>query len=189
MLSVPISVNASAINALLPQTQCQRCSYADCHAYADAIHSAEADINRCPPGGERRANRGEPAWTEEAETSRVAVNKKKVLSITCLTLNVSRFNSNATSEDGFASYPTVDSAPVVSNLKSWTLNCFDQMQVFAAVHFAKHDVTNFERFSDRWFDRAKLPRLNLAGHRIPTGSKTDGLTSLQLRDVLTGPAH
>ena len=52
MLSVPISVTARAIDALLPQTQCQRCSYADCHAYADAIATGEADINRCPPGGE-----------------------------------------------------------------------------------------------------------------------------------------
>ncbi len=52
MLSVPISVTARAIDALLPQTQCQRCSYADCHAYAEAIATGEADINRCPPGGE-----------------------------------------------------------------------------------------------------------------------------------------
>ena len=52
MLFIPFSVSVSAIDALLPQTQCQRCSYADCHAYADAIHIGEADINRCPPGGE-----------------------------------------------------------------------------------------------------------------------------------------
>ena len=52
MLSVPISVTAAVIDALLPQTQCQRCSYADCHAYADAIAKGEAEINRCPPGGD-----------------------------------------------------------------------------------------------------------------------------------------
>lgn len=39
------------INALLPQTQCTRCAYADCAAYAEAIAAGEADINRCPPGG------------------------------------------------------------------------------------------------------------------------------------------
>jgi electron transport complex protein RnfB len=39
------------INALLPQTQCTRCGYADCAAYSAAIASNEADINRCPPGG------------------------------------------------------------------------------------------------------------------------------------------
>ena len=52
MLSVPISVSVDQIDALLPQTQCQRCSYADCHAYARAINAGDAEINRCPPGGE-----------------------------------------------------------------------------------------------------------------------------------------
>ena len=52
MLSVPISATLVGIDALLPQTQCQRCSYADCHAYAEAIYSGEAQINRCPPGGD-----------------------------------------------------------------------------------------------------------------------------------------
>ena len=52
MIAVPISVTVRAIDALLPQTQCQRCSYADCHAYADVIATGEAEINRCPPGGD-----------------------------------------------------------------------------------------------------------------------------------------
>jgi electron transport complex protein RnfB len=39
------------INAALPQTQCTRCGYADCAAYAQAIASGEAAINQCPPGG------------------------------------------------------------------------------------------------------------------------------------------
>ncbi len=39
------------INAALPQTQCTRCGYPDCHAYAEAVARAEADINQCPPGG------------------------------------------------------------------------------------------------------------------------------------------
>ncbi|MEO5660565.1 MAG: electron transport complex subunit RsxB [Polaromonas sp.] len=39
------------INAGLPQTQCTRCAYADCAAYAHAIASGEAAINQCPPGG------------------------------------------------------------------------------------------------------------------------------------------
>lgn len=40
------------INALLPQTQCTRCGYADCRAYAQAIVHQQAPINQCPPGGE-----------------------------------------------------------------------------------------------------------------------------------------
>ena len=35
----------------LPQTQCTRCGYPDCEAYAHAIAHGEADINQCPPGG------------------------------------------------------------------------------------------------------------------------------------------
>ena len=35
----------------LPQTQCTRCGYPDCAAYADAIAQGQADINQCPPGG------------------------------------------------------------------------------------------------------------------------------------------
>jgi electron transport complex protein RnfB len=40
-----------SIDALLPQTQCTRCGYADCATYADAIASGDAAINQCPPGG------------------------------------------------------------------------------------------------------------------------------------------
>lgn len=39
------------IHAALPQTQCTRCGYPDCAAYAQAIAGREADINQCPPGG------------------------------------------------------------------------------------------------------------------------------------------
>ena len=41
----------AALDAALPQTQCTRCGYPDCHAYAQAMAAGEADINRCPPGG------------------------------------------------------------------------------------------------------------------------------------------
>jgi electron transport complex protein RnfB len=39
------------INAALPQTQCTRCGFPDCAAYAQAIASGDAAINQCPPGG------------------------------------------------------------------------------------------------------------------------------------------
>jgi electron transport complex protein RnfB len=41
------------INRLLPQTQCQQCQYDGCKPYAEAIVAGNADINQCPPGGER----------------------------------------------------------------------------------------------------------------------------------------
>jgi electron transport complex protein RnfB len=40
------------IDALLPQTQCAQCRYPGCRPYAEAIARGEADIDRCPPGGE-----------------------------------------------------------------------------------------------------------------------------------------
>jgi electron transport complex protein RnfB len=46
----PLSL-ADRIDALLPQTQCTRCGYPDCRAYAEAVAAGEAPINQCPPGG------------------------------------------------------------------------------------------------------------------------------------------
>jgi len=43
---------ADRILDALPQTQCTRCGYPDCAAYAHAIAAGEADINQCPPGGQ-----------------------------------------------------------------------------------------------------------------------------------------
>lgn len=40
------------IDALLPQTQCTKCGYAGCMPYAEAIAAGDAEINRCPPGGD-----------------------------------------------------------------------------------------------------------------------------------------
>jgi len=39
------------LNDALPQTQCTRCGYPDCHAYAQAMAEGDAEINQCPPGG------------------------------------------------------------------------------------------------------------------------------------------
>ena len=44
-------VTAAQILDALPQTQCTRCGYPDCAAYAQAIATGEAAINQCPPGG------------------------------------------------------------------------------------------------------------------------------------------
>jgi electron transport complex protein RnfB len=41
------------IDAILPQTQCRKCTFAACRPYAEAIASGEANINQCPPGGQK----------------------------------------------------------------------------------------------------------------------------------------
>jgi electron transport complex protein RnfB len=43
---------ADQIDTLLPQTQCQRCGYPDCRAYAEALARHETGTDRCPPGGD-----------------------------------------------------------------------------------------------------------------------------------------
>ena len=46
-----MSTLADRILDTLPQTQCTRCGYPDCKAYAQAIALEQAPINQCPPGG------------------------------------------------------------------------------------------------------------------------------------------
>lgn len=48
---VPLTPLAEQVLDALPQTQCTRCGYPDCAAYAQAIATGECGINRCPPGG------------------------------------------------------------------------------------------------------------------------------------------
>src|SRR5690606_39132488 len=40
------------LEELLPQTQCTKCGFDGCTPYAEAMANGEAEINRCPPGGE-----------------------------------------------------------------------------------------------------------------------------------------
>jgi electron transport complex protein RnfB len=49
--NLPSATLAQRIAALLPQTQCTRCGYPDCRAYAEAVASDAAPLNQCPPGG------------------------------------------------------------------------------------------------------------------------------------------
>ena len=48
---------ATEILAALPQTQCTRCGYPDCAAYAGAIAHDAVPINQCPPGGDEGIRR------------------------------------------------------------------------------------------------------------------------------------
>ena len=46
------SALAARIDELLPQTQCTRCGHDGCAPYARAVARGDADIDRCPPGGD-----------------------------------------------------------------------------------------------------------------------------------------
>lgn len=63
---------ADLVDAALPQTQCTRCGFPDCRAYAQAIAREGCDINRCPPGGQEGVERlaritGRPASPLDAD--------------------------------------------------------------------------------------------------------------------------
>jgi len=49
--AVSTAALAERILDALPQTQCTRCGYPDCAAYARAVAGGKAAINQCPPGG------------------------------------------------------------------------------------------------------------------------------------------
>lgn len=53
--AAPAPTLADRLDALLPQTQCRRCTFAGCRPYAEAMAAGEAGINQCPPGGARTA--------------------------------------------------------------------------------------------------------------------------------------
>jgi electron transport complex protein RnfB len=48
-----MGIRVADILAVLPQTQCTRCGFPDCEAYAQAIVQGGAGINQCPPGGQQ----------------------------------------------------------------------------------------------------------------------------------------
>ena len=50
-MTILLKTLAERLLDALPQTQCTRCGYPDCAAYARAIASGEAGIAQCPPGG------------------------------------------------------------------------------------------------------------------------------------------
>lgn len=62
-------MNAANILAALPQTQCTRCGYPDCAAYADAIAGGLAEINQCPPGGAEGVARLAAITNQPAKTT------------------------------------------------------------------------------------------------------------------------
>jgi len=43
------------VDRLLPQTQCGQCGFDGCRPYAEAMALGEADVDRCPPGGDAGA--------------------------------------------------------------------------------------------------------------------------------------
>ena len=43
------------LDRLLPQTQCGQCGFSGCRPYAEAMARGQAQVDRCPPGGDAGA--------------------------------------------------------------------------------------------------------------------------------------
>jgi hypothetical protein len=68
---------------------------------------------------------------------------------------LSRFDFDTPSIGGTTADPTIDTTPVVSNLKTFPLRGLDQVKVFPTIYFAKNDVTNVDFVvSGKWCHRA-----------------------------------
>lgn len=52
-----LTLLADQIEDLLPQTQCTKCGFPSCRAYAEAIAQGHASYNQCPPGGQEGIRR------------------------------------------------------------------------------------------------------------------------------------
>lgn len=69
---------AEKIEALLPQTQCEKCGFKGCNPYAQALAEDKAEINLCQPGGEitmrelaKMLNKPERPLPEEAASAQI----------------------------------------------------------------------------------------------------------------------
>jgi len=73
--------NIDSINAILPQTQCELCSYQGCLPYAEAIVNKGERIDRCEPGGIKTL-REIAAITKQDATALESGMQKKTKTIT-----------------------------------------------------------------------------------------------------------
>ena len=68
MSQINVEDAIAAVDALLPQTQCRQCAYADCHSYAAAVVTEGETINRCLPGGVKVLRELGALLNQDAET-------------------------------------------------------------------------------------------------------------------------
>lgn len=66
------------IDAVLPQTQCGDCGYGGCMPYATAMAQGEADINLCPPGGQRTLKKLASLFNKNSAAYELAAKPKHI---------------------------------------------------------------------------------------------------------------
>ena len=65
-------------------------------------------------------------------------------------------NLDALAEDGVGGNPSVNSASIVPDLKTFPLHRLDEVEVLETIHLAQHDVTDLQRLGNDWGNRAEL---------------------------------
>jgi hypothetical protein len=86
--------------------------------------------------------------------------------------------------------PAVDAASIVPDLKTFPLNCFDQVEVLIALHRTENDLSN--RQSGRIVyraDSAELAGLNLAAHRVSARTERNSFAIPQPLYMVRCPSH
>lgn len=104
-------------------------------------------------------------------------------------MDESVFYLRAPSVDAFGSDPSVDPAPVISDLILLAPACFDEVEKLPAVDFAQHDMSCLKLNGIGWLYGTELSRLYLPLHGVAARTKLNGFASLQLCDIRCGPAH
>jgi len=98
-------------------------------------------------------------------------------------------NAHAFPEDRVGGDPAIYAPLIVPDLKSLSLNRFDQVKIFVALYLAQNDISHFDVFWVNRFHCTKLSGFNFARHRITARPKRNCLAIFQFRDVMRRPSH
>ena len=96
----------------------------------------------------------------------------------------------AFAENRICSYPPVNAPAIVADLKSFSLNRLDEVNILSAIYLAQHNIASDQRrrvFD--WFNGAELAGFDSTNHRVPAGAKLNGFALLEFRDVVSRPSH
>jgi len=81
----------------------------------------------------------------------------------------SRVDSNTFSQNANRSDPTIHQSSVVSDLEARTVDGFDYVRIFVAVHLAQHDVSDRESGTIDGRNSTQLARFDLPFMEAPRG--------------------
>lgn len=102
---------------------------------------------------------------------------------------MSRFDADTLAVNSICADPTVHQSAIVPDLKTWTADRFDEVQVFIPSHLTQHDVSDRESRVIDWHNRAELPGLDLSLHGRSTWAEADRFSGVKPRNVMSCPAQ